>query len=85
MSPLTLWHPNRPKPARLSILLCLTPDDFSRQWGTPGSQRVKDKKQHLPYYNIQAVRRRQVGGGGGGGDSHIKRGGMLVRNFKLNP
>ena len=25
------------------------------------------------------------GGGGGGGDSDIKRGGMLVGNFKLNP
>ena len=24
-----------------SILLCLTPDDFTHQWGTPGSQRVK--------------------------------------------
>ena len=24
-SPLTLWRPNRPKLARLSILLCLTP------------------------------------------------------------
>ena len=31
---------NRPKPARLSILLCLTLDDFTRQWGTPGSQWV---------------------------------------------
>ena len=39
---LTLWRPNRPKPARLSILLCLTPDDFIRQWGTPGSQWIKD-------------------------------------------
>ena len=38
---LTLRRPNRPKPARLSILLCLTPDDFTRQWGTPGSQWVK--------------------------------------------
>ena len=38
---LTLWRPNRPKPARLSILLCPTPDDFTRQWGTPGSQWVK--------------------------------------------
>ena len=26
-----------------------------------------------------------AGGGGGGGDSHIKMGGMLVGNFKLNP
>ena len=40
VGPLTHWHPNRPKPARLSILLCLTPDDFTRQWGTPGSQWV---------------------------------------------
>ena len=32
MYPLTLWHPNRPKPTRLSILLCLS--------GTPGSQWV---------------------------------------------
>ena len=38
---ITLWRPNRPKPARLSILLCLMPDDFTRQWGTPGSQWVK--------------------------------------------
>ena len=38
---LTLWRPNRPKQARLSILLCLTPDDFTRQWGTRGSQWVK--------------------------------------------
>ena len=30
-----------PKPARLSILLCLMPDDFTRQWGTPRSQWVK--------------------------------------------
>ena len=28
---------------RQSILLCLTPDDFTRQWGTPGSQCVKGK------------------------------------------
>ena len=27
---------NWPKPAILSTLLCLTPDDFTRQWGTPG-------------------------------------------------
>ena len=31
---------NRPKPAILSILLCLTPDNFTRQWGTPRSQSV---------------------------------------------
>ena len=28
------------KPAALSILLCLRSDDFTRQWGTPGSQWV---------------------------------------------
>ena len=33
--------PNRPKLARLSILLCLTPNNFTRQWGTPGSQWVE--------------------------------------------
>ena len=37
----TLWCPNPPKLARLSTLLCLTPDDFNRQWGTPRSQWVK--------------------------------------------
>ena len=43
MSPLI--NPLTSKPARLSILLCLTPDDFTRQWGTPGSQWVNvDKK-----------------------------------------
>ena len=38
---LSLWLPNRSKPARLSILLCLMPDNFTRQWGTPESQWVK--------------------------------------------
>ena len=33
-------NPFTPKPAVISILLCLTPDDFIRQWGTPGSQWV---------------------------------------------
>ena len=36
-------NPLMSKPAetgRLSILLCLTPDDFTRQWGTPGRQWV---------------------------------------------
>ena len=32
---------------RLSILLCLTPDDFSRQWGTPGSQWVTPGSQRV--------------------------------------
>ena len=46
---LTLWRPNRPKPARLSILLCLTPDNFTRQWGTPGSQWVNcSLKNYVP-------------------------------------
>ena len=36
-------NPLTSKPARLSILLCLTPDDFTRQWRTPGSQWVKIK------------------------------------------
>ena len=27
---------NRPKPAMLSISLCLNPDNLTRQWGTPG-------------------------------------------------
>ena len=40
---LTFWRPNRPKPAKLSILLCLTPDDFTRQWGTPESQWVNER------------------------------------------
>ena len=39
INPLT--RPNRPKPARLSILLCVRPEDFTRQWGTPGSPWVK--------------------------------------------
>ena len=29
-----------PKQAILNILLCLTPDDFTCQWGTPRSQWV---------------------------------------------
>ena len=28
----------------LMILLCLTPDDFTRQWGTLGSERVNNVK-----------------------------------------
>ena len=28
-------NPFTPKPAILSILLCLMPGDFTRQWGTP--------------------------------------------------
>ena len=35
----SLFNPLMPKPARLS--LCLMPDDFTRQWGTPRSQWVK--------------------------------------------
>ena len=34
MSPLTPSRPNE-CPGHLKILLCLTPDDFTRQWGTP--------------------------------------------------
>ena len=33
-----------PLASKLSILLCLTPDDFTRQWGTPGSQWVNQQK-----------------------------------------
>ena len=32
---LKLVNPFTPKPAILSILLCLTPDKFTCQWGTP--------------------------------------------------
>ena len=32
-----------------------------------------------------SVKQLVSGGGGGGEDSHIKRGGMLVGNFTLNP
>ena len=49
LSHLILWRPNRLKPARLSILLCLLPDDFTRQWGTPGSQWVNHSlKNYVP-------------------------------------
>ena len=37
---LTLWRPKWPDLG--SILLCLTSDDFTRQWGTPGSQWVNE-------------------------------------------
>ena len=41
--PLTLSCLNKPKPARLRILLCLMPDSFTHQWGTPRSQWVKKR------------------------------------------
>ena len=34
-------HVFTPKPAILSILLCLMPDDLTRQWGTPRSQELR--------------------------------------------
>ena len=50
MSPLiNLVNLLTPKPVRLSILLCLLPDDFTRQWGTPGSQWV-----NLSYFDFFA-------------------------------
>ena len=37
------------KETGLSILLCLTPDNFTRQWGTPGSQWVDHSlKNYVP-------------------------------------
>ena len=55
---LTLWRPNRPKPARLSILLCLTPDDSTRQWGTPVSQWFNDlwKMHGYPQFSFKIPR-----------------------------
>ena len=41
---LTVFNPFTPKPAILSILLCLTPDNFTCQWGTPRSHWVKEEQ-----------------------------------------
>ena len=43
---------NRPKPAILSILLCLKPDDFTREWGTPRSQWVKVNQTPFPFSRL---------------------------------
>ena len=36
----TKINPLTTKPARLSLLFCIMPDDFTHQWGTPRSQWV---------------------------------------------
>ena len=43
-----MFNPVTAKPAILSILLCLMPDDFTRQWGTPGSQWVNHSLKNVP-------------------------------------
>ena len=45
----TLPNPLTPKLAILSILLCLTPDRFTRQWETPGSHWAN---QYLSFANL---------------------------------
>ena len=39
-----MWNP---KQDILNILPCLSPDDFTRQWGTPRNQWVKKKSSML--------------------------------------
>ena len=49
---LTLSPPRECQLALTQILLCLMPDDFTRQWGTLGLERVNIiKNQKLPQFN----------------------------------